>query len=183
MKLDTEKAVAELREITDDLRNAFGSLRPEQLNWKPSETGWSVGQCVDHLIRSNIEMFPTLDQAAAGKVPTFWEKYSPLTGWIGGFMARSLSSDKRKFKAPSNNIVPPSDISAGVVEMFAANQAMLVEKLRAMSSIDADRTVVTSPFMKLMTYKLSDGFRIVVEHEKRHIRQARRVTEMAGFPR
>jgi hypothetical protein len=36
--------------------------------------------------------------------------------------------------------------------------------------------------MKLMTYRLSDGFRVVVEHEKRHIRQAERVVQATGFP-
>lgn len=36
--------------------------------------------------------------------------------------------------------------------------------------------------MKLMTYKLEDGFRVVVEHEKRHFRQAERVVESEGFP-
>jgi hypothetical protein len=37
--------------------------------------------------------------------------------------------------------------------------------------------------MGLMTYSLSDTLKIFVEHEKRHFRQARRVTEMQEFPR
>jgi hypothetical protein len=33
-----------------------------------------------------------------------------------------------------------------------------------------------------MTYKLADGYKIVVEHERRHFRQAERVTKENNFP-
>jgi hypothetical protein len=33
-----------------------------------------------------------------------------------------------------------------------------------------------------MTYKMSVGLQALIEHEKRHVRQAKRVTAAAGFP-
>ncbi len=45
------------------------------------------------------------------------------------------------------------------------------------------KTIITSPFLKVMTYKLADGFRVVVEHERRHFRQAERVLQTEGFPK
>ncbi len=177
------KMTADVDSITVSVKEAFGGLSSDQLNWKPSAESWSVGQCIDHLIRSNVGVFPALDGVIAGKKPTFWESYSPFTGWVGGFMIRSLSSDARKFKAPTKTIVPPSDIAADIVDQFAANQAIVVEKINGLCDIDADKTVLTSPFMRLMTYKVSDGFHILIEHEKRHIRQAKRVMEMDGFPK
>jgi len=183
MNENIAKMTADVDSITVSAQEAFGGLSSEQLNWKPSAKSWSVGQCVDHLIRSNVGVFPALDGVIAGKKPTFWERYSPFTSWIGGFMIRSLSSDARKFKAPTKAIVPPSDIAADIVDQFAANQALVVEKIKALNDIDGDKVVLTSPFMRLMTYKVSDGFRILVEHEKRHIRQGKRVMEMDGFPK
>lgn len=183
MSIDIESKVLELDQITNDVRDVFGGLSSEQINWKPAAESWSVGQCLDHLILSNAETMPALDAVIAGKKPSFWERYSPFTGFIGRFMIKSIKSDAKKFKAPSEAIVPPSEIDADIVDKFAGSQAKVIEKIKAMGTVDGDTTVVTSPFMRLMTYKLSDGFMIMVEHERRHIRQAKRVMGTAGFPR
>jgi hypothetical protein len=34
-----------------------------------------------------------------------------------------------------------------------------------------------------MTYTLDDAYTVLVEHSKRHIRQAKRVMEAEGFPK
>ena len=51
---------ADLQAILDDLdtsdrkaRRIAGGLSDAQANWQPSETAWSVGQCLDHLARAN----------------------------------------------------------------------------------------------------------------------------------
>jgi hypothetical protein len=97
-------------------------------------------------------------------------------------LIKTLANDAKKTKAPSKKIVPPSEIAADIVERFVAHHAELNEKIAATANVDWDKTVVTSPFLAIMTYRLSDGYRIVVEHSKRHIRQAKRVMEMEGFP-
>ena len=78
--------------------------------------------------------------------------------------------------------MPPSEVDPNIVEVFAAHQAELAEKIKRTENADWNKTKVTSPFMKLMTYKLSDGFRIIIEHERRHFRQAERVLRADGFP-
>ena len=95
----------------------------------------------------------------------------------------SLQKDSRKFKAPSPKIVPLSEIDPNIIEIFAAHQAELIEKIKSTESADWNKIKITSPFMKLMTYKLADGFRVVIEHEKRHFRQATRVTQADKFPK
>ncbi len=98
-------------------------------------------------------------------------------------MIKSLKSDARKFKAPTPKIVPPSEIDANIVKIFAAHQAEVIEKIKRTANADWGKTIVTSPFLKLMTYKLADGFRVVAEHERRHLRQAERVLLSEGFPK
>lgn len=166
-----------------DAKAAFGGLTPEQLNWKPSETGWSVGQCLEHIIKTNTEFYGDFDKIASGdRRNSFWENWSPFTGMFGGFLIKTLSNDAKKVKAPSKKIVPPSDVSADIVERFVVHHAELNEKIAATANADWDKTVVTSPFLAVMTYRLSDGYKIVVAHSKRHIRQAKRVIETEGFP-
>lgn len=175
--------ISELQTISDDTQKTFGKFSPEQINWRPSAEGWSVGQCFEHLIKTNELFYGKLDEIAAGKQKnSFLENYSPLSGFFGNLLINSLKKDARKFKAPSQKIVPPSEIDANIIEIFAAHQAELISKIKQTETANWNKIKISSPFMKLMTYKLSDGYIIVVEHERRHFRQAERVTKETNFP-
>ncbi len=183
MKQELAKFIEDAEAIAADTGKTFGYLSAEQINWKPSASGWSVGQCFEHLIKTNALFFPELEKIADGtRQHSFLEKYSPLSSFFGNLLVNSLKKDERKFKAPSKAIVPPSDVDAKIIEQFAAHQSEVIERVKSTEAADWQRTKVTSPFMKLMTYKLSDGFRIIVEHERRHFRQAERVTQAEDFP-
>jgi hypothetical protein len=176
--------ISEYEKVGEKVREAFGDLSAEQINWKPRADSWSVGQCLDHLIKSNDEFDPQFQALARGeKKASLWEKYSPLTGFFGNFLLKSLKNDAKKFKAPSKAIVPPSDIAPDIVDQFVRHQQEVVEKLKQLKNVDLQKTVVTSPFLKLMTYRLNTALEIGVEHEKRHIRQAERVMQAEGFPK
>ncbi|MBA2494171.1 MAG: DinB family protein [Acidobacteria bacterium] len=178
-----DNIIYELKKITEDAQKTFGYLNTEQINWKPSAESWSVGQCFEHLIKSNAELFPALDKIGSGTWKnSFYQNYSPLTSFWGNLLVKSLQKDTRKFKTPSVKIVPPSDVSRDIVERFAENQAEVIAKIKAAEKADLQKTVITSPFAKFMTYRLADGYRIIVEHERRHFRQAERVLQAEGFP-
>ena len=51
--------ISELETISTDTQKTFGGLAAEQINWKPSETGWSVGQCFEHLKKTNELLWRT----------------------------------------------------------------------------------------------------------------------------
>jgi len=180
---DLYNTINEITEIGQKVELTFGHLSAEQINWKPSVEGWSVGQCFEHLIKANSLFFPELKKIASEKRKnSFLENYSPLSSFFGNLMVKSLQKDERKFKAPSQAIVPPSEIDANIIEQFAVHQREMIEQFKSTEKADWQRTIITSPFMRLITYKLADGLRIVVEHEKRHVRQAERVTQAEAFP-
>ena len=58
---------SELETIAENTQKTFGSFSAQQINWKPSETGWSVGQCFEHLIKTNELFYSKLDEIAGGK--------------------------------------------------------------------------------------------------------------------
>ncbi len=183
MSDDSKNLIGELLTISAEAQKVFGNLSAAQINWKPSAEGWSVGQCFEHLIKSNELFYDELEQIASGKRKnSLVESYSPLSGFFGSLLINSLKKDARKFKAPTQKIVPPSEIDVNIIEIFAAHQSELIGKIKRTESADWRKTKVTSPFMKLMTYKLADGYQMIVEHEKRHVRQAARVTQTEGFP-
>ncbi|MEJ7700169.1 MAG: DinB family protein [Pyrinomonadaceae bacterium] len=54
----------ELEEISQNAQKTFGNLSAEQINWRPSADGWSVGQCFEHLIKTNELFYAELDKIA-----------------------------------------------------------------------------------------------------------------------
>lgn len=184
MSNEANNLTGDLQKISADAQTVFGDLLPAQINWKPSAESWSVGQCFEHLIKTNEMFFGELDKIAAGaRRNSFLENWSPMSGFFGKLLVNSLKNDERKFKAPSRRIIPPSEIDPNIIEIFAAHQSELIGKIQKIAPADWSKIKITSPFMKLMTYRLSDGFQIVVEHERRHFRQAERVAQTEGFPR
>jgi len=174
---------SEMSAVATDVFASFGGLSVEQLNWKPSEKGWSVAQCLEHIILTNHEFDAEFAKIASGtRKNSFWENYSPLTGWGGRFLVNAVSTDSKKAKAPSKRIVPPSDLPDDIVKQFVDEIAEVNKKVEACAGADREKTVVTSPFLAIFTYRLDDAFTVLVEHTKRHIRQAKRVMETEGFP-
>ena len=180
-----DNVTSELQKVSDDARDSFGGLSVEQLNWKPAEKSWSVAQCLDHLITTHSLYFPLFEQLADGSFRTsFLEKYSPLSGFFGRFLIRSLSPDNRKTMKTTGRAQPSaSDLDGGLVGRFEEHQHQIVEHLRRLpNDIDPARTIITSPLLGLVTYSLDDCFMIMIVHCHRHLGQAKRVTETAGFP-
>ena len=179
--------VGEIQAITDDTSKVFGSLSPAQLNWKPSAERWSVGQCFDHLIKTNECFFPDMLRVAAGTFKSsWWGRVSPLSGFFGRFILKSLDPEKgRKTKSPRVFEPAQSDVDPNVIAKFLRHQSEVAAHMRATETAGADlrRTVVTSPVSPVATYSLLDAYRIVVAHERKHFEQARRVTEAEGFPK
>ena len=175
--------ISDMHAVAADAKATFGSLVNDQLNWKPAEKSWSIAQCLDHIIKTNEQFYPEFAKLATGtRKNSFWEKMSPFTGWGGRFLIKAVSEDSKKAKAPSKAIVPPSDIDAGIVDKFTDHIADVNKKIESVADVDRKKTVVTSPFLVIFTYTLDDAYTVLVEHSKRHIRQAKRVIEAEGFP-
>ena len=175
----------DISKVADDVRISFGNLSPAQLNWKPDEKSWSVAQCMDHLITTHSQYFPLFKRLAAGQSkPTFWEKASPLSGFFGRFLIKSLDpANLKKMKAPGKAQPSASEISGHIVESFYDHQRQIVEHLQNIpSGVDPVKTIITSPLLGIVTYSLDDCYTILVAHCQRHVGQAQRVTEHDRFP-
>ena len=181
-----EQVIGELQKSADDARSTFGSLSAEQLNWKPAEKSWSIAQCFDHLITTHSLYFPLLERLAAGDVKqTSWESYSPLSGFFGRYLIRSLRPENvKKMKTTPKAYPSSSEIGGDIIERYCKNQAQLIEHLRKLPpEIDTKKTFVTSPLLGLVTYSLDDCYTILAVHGPRHFNQAKRVMEADGFPK
>src|ERR1041385_8278576 len=62
-------------------------LSPEQLNWKPTEDLWSVGQCLHHLYVANEVYLPAIANALDDRPPSPVQDITP--GWLGRWFIRT----------------------------------------------------------------------------------------------
>ncbi|MGE3512637.1 MAG: DinB family protein [Vicinamibacterales bacterium] len=166
-----------------DVRERFQRLDSQQLNWRPAPTRWSVGQCLEHLLSANALMLAGADAALGGAPRTLWQRLPVMPRVLGRLLIRSQAPEvKRKFTADPRASPSNSEVTADVVQRFLQQQQDIVARLDVLDERAAARVIMTSPFMRLITYSVLDGWRLVYAHECRHVQQARRVTEEAGFP-
>ncbi len=179
------RLVVDVEQVASDTRATFGQLTPEQINWKPSDKQWSVGQCFDHLIVTNRMIFPTLKKIIKGeKKKRLYERMPLLPSLFGRLFIKAVQPEStRRFKAPKIFKPSSSQISSTVVEDFVNQQKRVVKYMRATEGLDLQSIVVTSPVSKLVIYNLLDAYTIIVTHERRHFMQAKRVMEAEGFPK
>jgi DinB family protein len=183
LKADLPSLITAAGSVANDAKETFGRLTPAQLNWKPSAERWSVAQCFDHLLTSNKGYFPVIDGVLAGQKRTLWQSMPGLPGMMGKLLINSLDPVKgRNLKAPGKFQPAQSDISGSVIDDFVAQQAKIVEKMKATEHLDLEKIIISSPVTSVVTYSLMDAYRVIVVHEHRHFQQARRVTEESAFP-
>ena len=82
---DLSTVLAEGHLVAAEVDRTFGRLSAQQVNWKPSEAEWSIGQCFDHLVISNRAFVPIVEAIVQGrKRTTIWERMPLLPASSGG---------------------------------------------------------------------------------------------------
>jgi hypothetical protein len=158
----------------------FLKLSHHQLNWRPSEKQWSVGECFEHLIRTNGRYIPE------------YQKYSPSDheqkheifkhSFIGKLLCNSMKPEnKRKTKTHSSFNPLGSDIKDGVVKDFLHQSNDIVELISKIE-VSKLKETIRSPFSKYIRYSIGDSLMIMAYHNLRHLQQAKEVTKNGEFP-
>ena len=175
---------AGLDETAQQAEAMFGRLDARQLNWRPDDARWSVAQCVEHMVTANRLMMAAADAALDDAQPrTVWQRLPVLPGIFGRMLIRSqVPGGTRRFTAPVQAQPAASDIAADIVHRFVAQHRDTVVRLRGLDEARAARTIMTSPFVRVITYSVLDGFRLMITHDHRHVEQARGVMQSPGFP-
>lgn len=151
-------------------------LDPERLVRRPSPTGWSVGEVLQHLCVAD-ESYWTPVSTLVHRARA--DAAAPLREWrpslAGKLIAKALESPRRA-KAP-RSLRPPPTPQPGVVEDFLTRDSRLTALMQQAESLDWRALRLTSPAFPLPIIRLNlgDVFRIHVVHVRRHIAQMERV--------
>lgn len=161
----------------------FSGLNAEQINWRPSDAVWSIGQCFDHLITTNKQYFTSLQPVLASWRDKNQSAKKPFrSGLFGRFFVNAMKPNpKVKVKSPAIFRPSQSAIPGTIFQAFADNQQQVLALLRQADGADLNGIKVASPVNKMIRFRLGDCFDILVTHEERHLEQARHVLAMAPF--
>jgi uncharacterized damage-inducible protein DinB len=167
------------------VQREFTNLSLTQLNWKPAPGSWSIGQCLDHLIVADCLYFPSFKKIAENNYQmTSWQRWSPLGVLFGRILVDQLQEKvKKKVKTAKVFFPAASQIDMGILERFHKHLDTLLEYVTAFREVDLDKTQITSPVSKFITYSLRNAITILIQHEHRHINQAIRVKSNEEFPK
>lgn len=170
-----DQSIEGLRTCTEQVRRLFSECSVEELNRKPANGGWSIGQCLDHLIVSNATYFSLFDEVAQGtKTHSFYERMPLLPSFFASMLIKSLKNPGMKAKTTAV-FEPHSSIAASIVEDFARHNEQLIRKIESVRDKNLESYIITSPFASFVIYSMHNLLTIVVVHEQRHIHQAERV--------
>ena len=158
------------------------SLTLPQLNWAPRPGAWSVGQCLEHLCISNEEYVAAMSASLTNRQPAVVPEITP--GWFGRWFIRSFiapSTKSRKVRAPKK-IVPGVKIEQSVLERFLASNRSARDLMNRARNYDVNRIRFSNPFIPGIRFTVGTGLVVMSQHQQRHLLQAERVRESAGFP-
>jgi len=172
-----------LQNVARDTETTFGTLDTRQLNWRADESRWSVAQCFQHLLTSNDLVLRAAKDALDHGPRSPWQRIPGLPKLFGPALIKSQApTSKGKYKAPTHARPTTSDIAPDILDRFGAQQRMLADWIGTLDENRAARVIMASPFIRFITYSVLDSCRLLIAHDHRHVEQARRVTQTAGFP-
>jgi hypothetical protein len=175
--------------VQSDADALLAALTDTQFYWSPGPDTWSVAQCLEHLNVTARSYLPMLDESIAtakryGVYGTGPFQYR----WFSRYFVKSMEPPvRRRFKAPAvfqpaPQSAPPrkrAEIEAG----FRGYQVQFVDRLRQANGVDLSKARVQSPASRWIRLDLGAGFALMAAHERRHLWQARRLTERPDFPK
>lgn len=172
-------------QIADEADAFVATLTEEQFHWSPSPGAWPVAQCLDHLNATARLYLPTLDEGIAAAIRSGAYSEGPFSyNWIGRLFVWSVAPPPRfRAKAPKTFQPQPGRPRREIMAAFRAYQVQFIDRLRQANGVDLAKARVSSPIARWLRLPLGSAFALMAAHERRHLWQARRVTDAPGFPR
>jgi hypothetical protein len=171
--------------ITSAIENITGALRDDQFAWQPAPDLWSIGHALDHLNATARHYLPVLDEGISEAIRRGIYGEGPFKyARLGRLLVYLYEPPPRiRVKAPAKMHPAAVRPRHEIVAALRAYQVQFVDRLRQANGLDLGRARVGSPIHKWLRVSLGSGFTLMAAHERRHLWQVQRITEMPAFPR
>jgi hypothetical protein len=174
----------QFEQISADADALVTPLGQEQFVWKPGPNRWSIAECLEHMNATARAYLPAIDEGIADAIRHGAYAEGPFQyNLIGRIFSRLMEPPARfRMRAAIDKQPGPERPKRETLAGFRAYQVQYVDRLRQANGIDLSRSCVRSPLASWIRIPLGSAFASMAAHERRHLWQARKITEMAGFP-
>lgn len=171
-------------QISADADALVSPLGEEQFTWKPGPNSWSIAECLEHMNATARSYLPSIDEGIADAIRNGAYAEGPFHyNLIGRLFSRVMEPPARLRMRTSLDKQPgPQRPKRETLAGFRAYQVQYVDRLRQANGIDLARARVRSPLATWIRIPLGSAFASMAAHERRHLWQARRITQMNTFP-
>jgi len=179
-----QKILSEAPLLIDTATKQFSGLSENQINWKPSEEKWSVGECLDHLVvthklyNSKIkELQPLFEDSDEGSF-----KFNHT---LSGRMILKFVDPNSTTKAKTFKVFKPtmSQINTNIIRSFCEEVETMISFAEKLHGADLTKFKISSPVTKLLRMNVGDALLINLYHDKRHLYQADKIINEPNFPK
>ena len=171
-------AVKHLTETRDHLTTVVKGLTEEQLSFKPSESSWSIAECVEHIAISENAFEGFLKKTVAeGNIPALKDSLVFKDEQLMGV----LTDRSKKFK--TTEPFEPSGKFGSHEETLAAFLKKRNEHIEYVKNTTDD---LRNRFNQDLPFGTVDGFQVIIfaaGHSERHILQMEEIMAHADFPK
>lgn len=175
---ERQKLFDYLRSSEEKFLALIEGVDEEAWSWKPAPERWSVGECAEHIVRTERALFDTARRAlAAPENPEWAEK----TKQKSDFIERVMPDRTGRAQAPQE-VRPTDGLSrAQVMDVFRTTREELA-KLLEEQSLPLKSHTEEHPFPVFGTLNAYQWILYVPLHTIRHSKQIEEVKATAGYP-
>jgi DinB family protein len=157
-------------------------LSDQQFMWRPGPDHWSIAECLDHLNATARVYLPALDEGISDAIRRGVYGEGPFKyNWLGRLSVR-FSHLRVRLKAPDDVQPGSGRTRREILNAFHAYQVQYIDRLRQANGVDLARARVRMPAGSWLLIPLGSAFELMVVHSRRHLAQARRISDAAHFP-
>jgi len=178
------KFLVEAPLLIETTNKQFSGLSETQINWKPSEEKWSIGECIEHLdvthklYNSKIKELQRLFKDSGEGSLKFKHTFS-------GRMILKYVDPNSTTRSKTFKIFKPSmrQINTNTISSFCEEVEMMISFAEKLHGVDLKKLKISSPVSKLLKMNIGDALLINLYHDKRHLNQAEKILNDTNFPK
>lgn len=180
MVITSEKLIQDLIErtrININEAEKFSSLSTENLNSRVEQNSWSILECFEHLNLYGDFYIPEIKKRIESSKTQ--PKVNFKSGVLGNYFAKSMLPKEKlnKMKTFKDKNPIGSKLDKSTIERFIQQQEQILNLLDISKEIDLNKTKTDISISKLIKLKIGDTFRVVVYHNERHLKQAKKILD------
>ncbi|HJY64255.1 MAG TPA: DinB family protein [Ignavibacteria bacterium] len=160
-----------------ELKDLLDGIDETNFNKHPAPSGWSVAECVDHLIITGKDYTRQIENGlkkAERKKLLFKGRYK--FSWIGKSFIKNIEPPvRRRFKVPARWTPEKNLPLQKIKDEYLALQDRYIELLNRSGGLDIMKVKLPSPATSLLRFSIYEMFHVNAAHQRRHLWQAKNV--------